>query len=98
MLKRILEPEVMDSPEEARDYDAMDHEEVNQRFVEDFLAVVKDLDGLILDVGTGTARIPIVLCRRLIGCELTGIDLSRQMLRLAARNVEIARLASRISL
>ena len=98
MLKRILEPEVMDSPEEARDYDAMDHEEVNQRFVEDFLAVVKDLDGSILDVGTGTARIPIVLCRRLIGCELTGIDLSRQMLRLAARNVEIARLASRISL
>ena len=98
MLKRILEPEVMDSPEEARDYDAMDHEEVNQRFVEDFLAVVKDLDGSILDVGTGTARIPIVLCRRLRGCELTGIDLSRQMLRLAARNVEIARLASQISL
>ncbi len=36
MLERVLEPEAMDSPEEARDYDAMDHSAVNRVFVADF--------------------------------------------------------------
>ena len=34
MLPRVLEPEVMDSPEEALDYDEMDHGEVNRQFVD----------------------------------------------------------------
>src|SRR6185312_6776635 len=38
MLTRVLEPEVMDSPQEAADYDAMDHQAVNRVFVDDFLA------------------------------------------------------------
>ena len=33
MLPRVLEPEVMDTAEEARDYDAMDHSQVNRVFV-----------------------------------------------------------------
>ncbi len=37
MLPRILETEVMDSAEEASDYDAMDHSQVNRVFVADFL-------------------------------------------------------------
>ena len=39
-LSRILEPEIMDSPEEAADYDSMDHAEVNRRFVDDLLAAI----------------------------------------------------------
>ena len=39
-MKRVLEPEVMDSVAEARDYDAMDHSAVNRAFVADFLAAV----------------------------------------------------------
>ena len=42
MLSRIMEPEVMDSPEEAQSYDAMDHAEVNHAFVADFLALEPD--------------------------------------------------------
>jgi hypothetical protein len=38
MLSRVLEPEAMDTPAEARAYDAMDHSEVNRRFVDDVLA------------------------------------------------------------
>ena len=34
MLTRILEPEVMDTAEEARDYDTMDHSAVNRVFVD----------------------------------------------------------------
>ena len=39
-LARILEPEVMDSPQEAADYDAMDYREVNERFVTELLAAL----------------------------------------------------------
>jgi len=98
ILKRILEPEVMDSPQEARSYDAMDHEAVNTIFVDDFVRAAEDCAGSILDVGTGTARIPVVLCHRWPRCELTGIDLSSQMLQLAASNVAAAGCSSRISL
>ena len=57
MLARRLEPEVMDSPEEARDYDAMDHSHVNRVFVTDFLAVWNGHNP-ILDVGAGTVAPP----------------------------------------
>ena len=79
MLPRTLEPEVMDSADEARDYDAMDHGAVNRAFVADFLAI---WDGLnpILDVGTGTAQIPIELCRQAATARVTGIDLAEYML------------------
>ena len=63
MLKRVLEPEAMDTPDEAHDYDAMDHSTVNRVFVADFLSVW-DGGTPLLDVGTGTAQIPIELCRQ----------------------------------
>lgn len=91
MLQRVLEPEVMDTPEEARAYDDMDHSEVNRRFVDDFLAAAGDeLAGEILDVGAGTAQIPIELARRTDRFRIWAIDLSVAMLELARRNVEIA--------
>jgi ubiquinone/menaquinone biosynthesis C-methylase UbiE len=97
MLKRVLEPEVMDTPEEARAYNAMDHSEVNRRFVDDFLAA-GHVTGEILDLGTGTALIPIELCRREPEARVLAIDLSAAMLDLARGNVEIASLMSQIML
>jgi hypothetical protein len=68
MLARTLEPEVMDTEREASEYDAMDHSGVNDLFVSDFLAVCPpdalDDGGQILDLGTGTALIPIEFCRQ----------------------------------
>lgn len=95
MLQRVLEPEVMDSVEEARDYDAMDHSTVNRVFVADFLAVWDGV-GPILDVGTGTAQIPIELCGKHGGAEVTAIDLAEHMLALGRENVRRAGFASRI--
>jgi ubiquinone/menaquinone biosynthesis C-methylase UbiE len=97
MLPRILEPEVMDSAEEARDYDAMDHSSVNRVFAADFLGVW-DGGNPVLDVGTGTAQIPIELCRRSSAIQLVGIDLAEHMLALGRRNVVAAGLAGRIGL
>ena len=60
MLSRVLEPEAMDTPDEARVYDAMGHAAVNDIFIADFLATHGPCrGGAILDVGTGPARIPI---------------------------------------
>ena len=87
MLPRIHEPEVMDTPEDARDYDAMDHSAVNRAFVADFLSIVSNVSGTILDVGTGTARIPIELARQSPHVQIVAIDLAEEMLTLARNNV-----------
>ena len=100
-LPRTLEPEVMDTEEEAHDYDAMDHAAVNVRFADDVLAVLVDTRakrGRVLDVGTGTALIPIELCARAPEVVVDAIDLAENMLALARRNVERAGLAARIHL
>lgn len=97
MLSRILEPEVMDSPEEARDYDAMDHATVNRVFVDDFLAAWDD-GNPILDVGTGTAQIPIVLCRRAPQARVVGVDLAGSMLEVGRANLRREGLEDRIRL
>lgn len=97
MIPRTLEPEAMDTPEEARDYDAMDHATVNARFVAEFLdAHGTCRGGELLDVGTGPARIPIVLCRADRSARVLGIDLAEAMLERARSNVAEAGLSDRI--
>src|ERR1051325_5257141 len=97
MIPRILEPEVMDSVDDARDYDAMDHAEVNRVFVLDFLAAW-DSANPILDVGTGTAQIPIELCLRHPTADIVAIDLAEHMLELGRANVHRAGFEPRIRL
>lgn len=95
MLSRVLEVEVMDTAEDARDYDAMDHSTVNRLFATDFL---KHWSGRnpVLDVGTGTAQIPIELCRQHPHIRLIAIDLAEHMIVLARTNVDRAGFGSRI--
>jgi ubiquinone/menaquinone biosynthesis C-methylase UbiE len=99
MIPRVLEPEAMDSPEEASDYDAMDHTAVNARFVADFLRAHGPCrGGEILDVGTGPGLIPIALCLADPAARVVGVDLAAHMLDRAGRNVESADLSGRIRL
>jgi ubiquinone/menaquinone biosynthesis C-methylase UbiE len=96
-MERVLEPEVMDTPEEARDYDAMDHGEVNVRFCEDLLAA-GPIGPSVLDVGTGTALIPIELCGRAPHVHVVAIDLAEHMLARAKENLAHAKLQDRVML
>lgn len=99
MLPRVLEPEVMDSSQEAIDYNAMDHAEVNRRFVADLVQAAGDrLQGETLDLGTGGALIPIELCRAREDCRVVAVDLAAHMLYVARVNVELAGLMDRIQL
>src|SRR5207302_3982255 len=97
MLPRVLETEVMDTPEEARDYDAMDHSAVNRVFVADFLAAW-DGTGPVLDLGTGTAQIPVELCRTHPTAQVVAVDLAEHMIALGRENVRRAGLQDRIRL
>ncbi len=96
-LPRVLEPELMDTPEEAWEYDQMDHSAVNALFVDDLLSQGL-LHGRVLDLGTGTARIAIALCQRTADVQVMATDLAIAMLELARYNVELAGLSDRIQL
>lgn len=118
MLERTLEPEVMDSEQDAVEYNRMDHSAVNEKFVDEFLqflelhhkrlrraddASFEDLDdidviGGFLDVGTGTALIPIELCNRNPEVRVLAIDLAVSMLDIAIHNVDAAGFRNQIQL
>src|SRR5262245_58017790 len=98
MLARVLEPEVMDSEEDAREYDSMDHAAVNAVFAADLMEALKNWSlkrpvrvGAskleILDLGAGTAQIPIELCRRLPDVRVVAVDAAASMLAVAEQNV-----------
>lgn len=103
MLPRVLEPELMDTEADAADYDSMDHAAVNARFAEDLLSAIGPWDSAaggvtVLDLGAGTAQIPIELCRRDRAMHVVAVDAAESMLTVARRNVEAAGLADRIEL
>jgi ubiquinone/menaquinone biosynthesis C-methylase UbiE len=97
MLPRVLETEAMDTLAEAVDYDAMDHGEVNRLFVADLLTAGLE-EGEILDLGAGTAQIPIELCRRRPTARVLAVDSAENMLKVARQNIHEAGLAGRIRL
>ena len=108
-LPRTLEPEVMDSAAEAREYDAMDLADVNSAFITDLLSVLDEIADnsggrapanriTLLDAGTGTARIPLELARRADQVEITAIDVSARMLEVGEAHIERAGLFNRVRL
>lgn len=113
-MQRTLEPEVMNNLDEAVEYNEMDFSEVNRAFVSDLLTFSstslpsqyqsssrETIDGLgndVLDLGTGTARIPVELCKRHPSVRVMASDASVEMLELARYNIELAHLLDRVQL
>ena len=106
MLPRVLEPEVMDSEADAREYDSMDHAAVNSVFVADLLEAVRTWtlkrpgrsELKVLDLGAGTAQIPIELCRSESSVRVVAVDAAESMLAVGRANVAAAGRADRIGL
>lgn len=96
-MERVLEPEVMDSWEDATAYDRMDFLEVNTAFAESAIAVGPE-SALVLDAGTGTARIPILIVQRRPQWHIRAIDLSHNMLKVGQENVQSAGVQDQIQL
>jgi ubiquinone/menaquinone biosynthesis C-methylase UbiE len=89
-LPRVLEPEVMSSAEEAGEYDEMDFSATDQLFAERAAQLVRGASApvrLIADLGSGNAKIPLAMCPLLPGgTRVCAVEMSREMLAVAARN------------
>lgn len=96
-LDRVLESEVLDTREIAVDYNSMDNTEANIAFVNDLIEA-GFRGGDVIDVGTGTAKIPVLLAQRIEDCRIMAIDAATHMLTLARDNIEVASLIERIRL
>lgn len=96
VLARVLEPEVMDTAEDAAEYDAMDHAGVNRAFAADCLAFAGPVARL-LDVGTGTGLIALELLRRAPGLRLVAVDAAYAMLAVARCHADDAGLGDRVA-
>jgi ubiquinone/menaquinone biosynthesis C-methylase UbiE len=97
MIPRTLEPETMDDREEVREYRQMDHGLVNQKFVEDLVAG-GPVGPKVMDLGCGTAEIPILLCQTRDEIEMLGVDASIEMLEAARLEIDVAGMLGRIHL
>ncbi|MFH2003833.1 MAG: class I SAM-dependent methyltransferase [Bacteroidota bacterium] len=94
---RILEPEVMDTLQDALEYDAMDFSEVNTLFANRAIELLP-MKGVVLDVGTGTARIPLLMLEMNPNLQIIAVDLSENMLEVGKSNVTKANLSEIIIL
>ena len=97
MIDRTLEPESMDSREEATAYALMDHEEVNKVFVDDLFAGGK-VGKKVIDLGCGPALIAIEIASRDPAIALLGVDTSVEMLELAKTEIDMAGMLYQVSL
>jgi 2-polyprenyl-3-methyl-5-hydroxy-6-metoxy-1,4-benzoquinol methylase len=98
MMPRVLEPELMDDPEQALVYARADFEQENQGFVDLFCEYFPEFtEGHIVDLGCGPGDIPVRLVQALPSCRITGVDASGPMIALAVETVKEASLADRIA-
>ena len=94
-MERVLEPEYMDTPEEADGYDQMDHREPNLAFLERLVEL--GAQGKMLDIGTGPGHIPLLVAERIPDSTIIGIDMADHMLRHAERHRAPSPFRDRIS-
>ncbi|MEB3161830.1 MAG: methyltransferase domain-containing protein [Prochlorothrix sp.] len=101
-MDRILEPEVMENPEQALAYAQADFRDSNGRFIEGLVATLGPAaigpGSHILDLGCGPGAIPVELAQKLPQTVITAIDASAAMLDLAQSCVTAAGVADRVRL
>jgi SAM-dependent methyltransferase len=97
-MKRVLEPELMEETSQAEAYAVADFAEPNQAFVSRFCELFPHVTrGEVVDLGCGTADIPIRLCLAWPGLRVTAVDGADAMLEHARVAIAGAGLSERIS-
>jgi len=96
-MQRVLEPEYMDTVDEAQSYAAMDHSIVNGLVVDRFLALGGGACRKVLDLGTGPGDIPFLLAQRSSIPSILGVDAAETMLALARPKAKSLGLDARVT-
>ena len=96
MMPRVLEPEYMDTDEEADGYDAMDHSGPNGSF----LARLRELGarGRMLDLGCGPGHVAVLVAESIPDSRVVALDAAKTMLAHAERHRLRSKAAARIEL
>ncbi|GJL65627.1 MAG: hypothetical protein NPIRA05_05980 [Nitrospirales bacterium] len=99
-MNRLLEPELMDDPQQAQVYASANFSKENQDFVDRFLqSYGHELENAhVVDLGCGPGDIPIRLAQAHPTLRITAIDASQPMIDIARRMVTEATLTERIEL
>lgn len=99
-MKRIPEPELMDSPAQTRAYAEADFSDANALFTSCFVTGFADIAprGQMLDLGCGPADICIRLAEELPEWRITGLDAGENMLTEAASAISAAGRQDQVSL
>lgn len=97
MLERVLEPEVMDTQEDADEYATIDNTEVNDQFVREALELAP-ASGVVIDAGSGPGDIAILLAQRAPRLRVVAVDLGEHMLTMARDRVAAAGLRDRVEI
>jgi ubiquinone/menaquinone biosynthesis C-methylase UbiE len=97
MLERLDQLSAAASRMPATDYDDLNQHGAQQQFVDDLLAA-DTVQGDILDLGTGTAWIPVLLCQQVEACRIMAADLSVEMLEQARYTIEVHGVIDRVQL
>lgn len=87
----------MDTPEDAQEFEEMDHSGVNRTFVDDLLAG-GEIGKYVVDLGCGPAAIPIELCSREDNVQVMAIDSAISMLEVAKIQIDFAGLLDQVFL
>jgi SAM-dependent methyltransferase len=96
---RTPEPELMESPEQARAYAAADFSVPHEAFVECFRERFPEFaGGRVVDLGCGTADVTVRFALALPASAVHGVDGSTAMLELGAEHVRASGLGGRITL
>lgn len=102
MERKYIDIEEMETMEEALGYDRVVRTYyyfLNRPQVNVVLRLIRNRKNIsILDIGTGTARIPIAIAKRRSDCKIFAIDLSANMLQVASRNIKEKKLKNNITL
>ena len=96
MLERTLEPEVMDTEEDAREYEAIDNSAVNAELVDHALRIAPPR-GDAIDIGAGPGHVAVLLARRAPGLRVGAVDLAESMLARARAHVAASGLGDRVA-
>ncbi len=101
-MKRIPEPELMDSPEQTSAYAAADFSEPNRIFcqaVAQMLGTQTTAQGArLLDLGCGSGGLLVELAQALPLWQLAGVDAGPNMLKLASQSIATQGLLGRVRL
>lgn len=98
MLARILEPEIMDTEEDAVEYNSIPNDDVNLVFVEEVLDLSPINAKSLVDLGSGPAHIPILFALKRPQLTITAVELAENMIVLAQQNIKKANVVDRITI